>query len=245
MGLFDDELLAAIGAWQNGWREDQDRREGLASRLVNAAASLPREFRTAGGECFRKRFLHHGELVDIVLRDEKHEGVTSWTLDERYAERFKGLVRNGAVTAAIFAHRPTEDEVIVNIEALWANAGFVAAVESYAERHGEMYQALLNFRSLQGEVVLRAPLRGSEIRWLTGVSSPFDELCDRAGIPEIQREELFRRMMNDGAKIGEPRYTPPGGAQRALTRLIEAFYEKLAKLKAEGSLDTSQSSTSI
>jgi hypothetical protein len=88
--LFNDELLTAIGAWQKGWREDQSRREELAERLVAAAAGLPREFRTAG-ECFRKRFLLKGELVDIVLRDEKHEGVTSWTLDERFAERFKGL----------------------------------------------------------------------------------------------------------------------------------------------------------
>ncbi len=176
-------------------------------------------------------------MVDIVLKDEKHEGVTSWTLDEKFAERFKGLVRDGAVTAAIFARRPTQDEVVLNIAALWAHAGFVSAVESYAKRRGEKADALLNFCSLQGEVVLRAPLRGSEIKWLVGVSSPFDELCDRANIPENQRDELFRRMLRDGAKIGEPRYTPHGGAQRVLKRIITSFYAKLEKLKEEGALN--------
>jgi hypothetical protein len=93
-----------------------------------------------------------------------------------------------------------------------------------------MARALLNFRALQGEVILNAPLRGSEIRWMAGVSSPFDELCDRVGIPVGQRDELFARMVKAGAHVEEPRYTPPGGAQRALRRAIDSFYAKLETL---------------
>jgi hypothetical protein len=228
--LFSDELLAAIGAWQNGWHENQERRESLAADLVATVADLPKEFRTVNGECYRKRFLHQGELVDILLKDEKHEGVVSWTLDEKVAEHFKGLVRPDSFAAAIFAHRPTQDEVIVNLAALWARASFAHAVD---KRDGPYAKALANFNSRQGEVVLRAPLRGSEIKSLVGISSSFDELFDQVGLPEEGRDELIRQMLRAGEKVGVPRYTGPGGAQRAVDRAIDALYRKLERLKAE------------
>lgn len=61
--MSDDRLLGAIGAWQKGWREDQDLREELSKELRDAVVGLPQRFQTAKGQaCYRKRFLHKGEL---------------------------------------------------------------------------------------------------------------------------------------------------------------------------------------
>jgi hypothetical protein len=229
---FDDSLLVAIGAWQNGWREDQDRRVALGAELKRACIGLPIEFREVRTTCFRKRFIHRGEMVDLILNDEKVEGITSWTVDKAYAECFKGMIRPDAITAAIFAHDPIAEEVIVNLATLWRSPDFVRDAESFRERGHPYADALFNFRDRQGEVVLEVPLRASEIDALVGISSPFDELCDREGIPEAGRDDLFRKMLRSGVQIEEPRYTPPGGAQRALRRTIEGLYDNLASLNS-------------
>lgn len=67
---------------------------------------------------FRKYFLSKGDLLDIVLLDFKDCGLLSWTLDQKYAERFKRLLGDGAVSAAIFVREPTDAEVVVDIAAL-------------------------------------------------------------------------------------------------------------------------------
>lgn len=65
---FDDQLLDAIGAWQKGWREDQEFRKSLSADLLNATQNLHDRFRTArGANCYRKRFLHQGELERLIM----------------------------------------------------------------------------------------------------------------------------------------------------------------------------------
>ncbi|WP_288128595.1 hypothetical protein [Thiomonas sp.] len=225
--MFDDRLLDALGAWQNGWKEDQTRKEGLARELEQAVQNLPTQFRSVSGPCYRKRFIYKGELVDVIWNDERDEGIASWTVDIAFAERFKGLVRPGAVSGAILEHRPEAAEVVVNVAALWAEPEFAAAVDTYSSRGGIHAKALLNFKDSQGEVVLKSPIRGSEIIALTGVSSPFDDLCDRAGIPEDKREKIFGELLKGGVYPGEATYTTRQGAQNAIANTIRRIEEKL------------------
>jgi hypothetical protein len=230
MAIFTDSLLRAIGGWQHGWRELQSRREELAKKLQAAAESLPLEFRSVEVPCYRKRFIHKGELVDLILKNEREEGITSWTTNLKYAERFKGLLRPEAVSAAIFCHVPSAKEVVVNIDALWKSKEFIAAAEEYKKKGGRNVEALFHFRDTQGEVVLQTPLRGSEVIALTGISSPFDELCDRANIPEGRRDEIFRKLIEDGTYPGEPGFTTVTGAQNVIANTIRAMNKKLGLL---------------
>jgi hypothetical protein len=228
---FSKEFLIALGNWQRGWREIQGDRVILAAELESEAAKLPHNFRSVSTNCYRKHFLTKGELVDIVLRDSKDYGLMSWTIDRTYAERFKGLLRADAVSAAIFQHQPTSDEVVVDVTSLWKCEDFVSCVTAFASTKHPASDALLNFRDTQGEVVLRTPLRGSEIIGLVGVSSPFDELCDRAAIPECERDRIFRELISDGVYAGEPIYLSPQGAQNVLTRTIETMIAKIESIK--------------
>jgi hypothetical protein len=228
---FSDDLLTAIGAWQNGWRENQSLRVQLANNLRAVAGALPERFRTVEDTCYRKRFLHKGELADLILNDERNEGMVSWTTKLEFAERFKGLTKPGAVSGAIFRHKAIATEVVVNIAALWTCPEFVAAAESYRQRDGASSIALFNFADSQGEVVLETPLRASEIVALTGASSPFDDLCDQAGIAEAERDHLFRDLVAQGGCPGEFRYISEDAAQRAIAATIRKMHMRLSELK--------------
>lgn len=232
---FSDELMIALANWQKGWRENQEERERLSSELLNAVQNIDKKFKSVSNACYRKRFLHHGELVDIVLKDEKNEGVVSWTIDQEFAERFKGLQKSDAVSGAIFEHTPNEDEVVVNICELWKDAEFIEDANKFKEKHPDDAKPLFHFKDTQGEVVLTSPLKASEIIALTGASSPFDDLCDQAGIPETQRDELFTKLVQSGQTPGELKYTSRESAQRIIDNTIRRIYEKVHAYKAEQS----------
>jgi hypothetical protein len=233
---FDDRLLGAIGAWQKGWREDQDLREEFAKELRDATEALPLHFKTANGQaCYRKRFLHKGELERIIMADWRDEGVVSWTLDRAVADIFRGKFKLGAVTGAIFRRTPPDEEVIVNIPALWQDPEFVQSVESYRDRGGEHADALIHFRGLhdQSEIVLTAPLRASEIVALTGSSSPFDDLCDMLSLPQEGRDELFRELTKQGIVLNEPRYVNEEQTQRIIGRTQDRIHALIAQTTAK------------
>lgn len=236
MPSFTDDLLRALNAWQNGWREDQVRRLALASDLGEHAAELGGQFRSADSPCFRKRFILKGELVGLLLEDHLDEGMTSWTTDQRFAERFKGLTREGAVCAAIYCHTPAPEEVVVNLGELWRCSDFVRAAESFQARHPDDARALFCLRDRQSEVVLTAPLKGSEVVALSGASSSFDELCDSLSIPEEEREARYRRLVEEGVYPGELRYTY--AAPDVIARTIAKFRERLEAHRAASDKST-------
>jgi hypothetical protein len=226
--MFPDTLLCAIGAWQRGWREDQNLRESLSLELQAEAQALPRKFREVNSSVYRKRFIHKGELEALILNDKRDEGIASWTTNRAFAERFKDLSKPGAVSGVIFRHFPTDDEIILNIEALWQDSNFIAAANAYRNSDGINADALFNFADTQGEVVLRVPLRATEIIAFTGASSPFDDLCDQAGIPDSKRDKLFRELTEAGVYPGEYQYTSEEAAQRIISNTIKKTHEKIS-----------------
>lgn len=231
---FSDNFLNALSAWQNGWGEDQSRRATLASDLMNTSKELDTEFRKVDRPCYRKRFLHKGELIDIILGDEKKEGLVSWTINQEFAERFKGLSKIGAVSGAIFEHVPLESEVVVNIYALWQSEDFIKAANAFKIKYPDKAKALFHFKGSQGEIVLQSPLRGSEIIALTGASSPFDDLCDQLEIPDAERDDIFAELVKTGVCPGKLKYTSKVGTQRVIANTIKRVHTKVLEYKTRG-----------
>lgn len=233
---FSDEFFFALSKWQKGWKEDQEQRNLLAKDLLNTTQHLDKKFKSVTTPCYRKRFLHQGELVDIVLKDQKNEGVVSWTLDKEYAEIFKDLYKENAVSGAIFEHTPTESEVVVNICELWKSSDFVKAAEDFQKKYPEDAKPLFHFRDSQSEVILTSPLKASEIIALTGASSPFDDLCDQAGIPDdSSRDDLFSQLVESGNSPGELKYTSKESAQRIIDNVIRKVHDKIRDFKQKSS----------
>jgi hypothetical protein len=160
--IFTETFIEILNNWQKGWKEDQTTRAQLADILRTECSLIDPSFKEVTDFCYRKRFLHQGDYVDVLLRDSKHEGICSWTTDLTYAEVFKGIIKTDAAHAAVFEHRPTTSEVILNINKLWESVDFVSTLKAVNDRTPEKCAAIYNFKH-QGEVILEAPLKGSEI----------------------------------------------------------------------------------
>ena len=134
---FPDQFLCALGAWQNGWGEDADRRLRITENLITAISEtlLPPVALAVDAICYRKRFLvpwnpqNDADFFPLFQQGFISEGIASWTTDLLFAKNLKGAIRGGA-QAAIFAAKPTPNEVILNIAALNALPEFRAAVAS-------------------------------------------------------------------------------------------------------------------
>lgn len=227
---FEFSFFRILNSWQNGWREDQDRKNELATLLEQECTKLPNTFKQVNQLCYRKRFLHNGEMVDILMNNSKDEGITSWTSDIRFAERFKELYKEGAVTAAIFEYLPPSDEVILNISSLWNDVVFQRDLAKFEKVEPSNCEAILNFKNLQSEVILKTPLRGSQIIALTGFASPFDDLCEKANIPLDKRDELYYKMIDEDTYPLGVSYIKDESAKRAVQGTIKKFFEKIHNL---------------
>jgi hypothetical protein len=221
---FSDPFLEALGAWQNGWAEDQTRRISLAEDLAREAVSLPAMFRTVTTRCWRKRFLYPGELSPLFLEPgELRDGPTSWTTDRNFANSFKGIWRAGAITAAIFEHQPLPEEIILNVGALWKNADFVAAADRYRQSDMPFSAALSHFADRQGEVVLDAPMTVPDIVALSGFGSELEELLAGSDFEsEADQNKISAELARRGIYPGiSPVLLDDEGARRVVLGVVE------------------------
>jgi hypothetical protein len=226
--MFNDEFFEILGAWQNGWKEDQNKRIELAKKMLTESQKLPDKFKQVNQLCYRKRFLHNGELFEIIMCDTKHEGMTSWTIDKTFAEIFKGMEKENAVSAAIFEHIPIQSEVILNICDLWKDSNFQDKFEKYKQKQGKNWEAIFNFKADQGEVILHnVPLRGSEIVSLTGESSPIDDIFDYLNIEESKRDEYYKELVKMGNIPSTLKYIDKEATQRVIQNVIKIMEQKI------------------
>jgi hypothetical protein len=231
---FSERFLSALGGWQRGWREQKEQRLHLAKELVEAvrAESLPSQFRTLATTCYRKRYLvpnnpqNGGDLGPLFLNGCIEEGLASWTTDVRFAQDFKEPLREGTF-AAVFAHAPQSDEVLVNIPALWADKAFEEAVGAFHAKCGPGADALMHFKFRQGEIVMDAKLRFDELVHLCGKSSPFDVLCEAAGLStDEERDAFWKQLAHDNKFPEEPMWLSMEATKGALDRAKKKFLEK-------------------
>jgi hypothetical protein len=218
--LFNKDFLFALSNWQKGWQEDQEKRKILADDLVKACEHLPNRFKVCDQACYRKRFIVKGEMIPIVWNDEYFEGVASWTKDINFAKGFKGLLKPSTEFAMIFKKFPRQEDVILNIPELWKSSEFQAAVDNLSLEMPEVAYPLINFKDSQSEIILRSVLKGSEIEHIVGISSSFDDLCDKAGIPVDERTELSKQFALKGIDIYIPVYASEVASRNAVKRTI-------------------------
>lgn len=238
---FTDTFLNTLGAWQRGWRENQGDRIQLAERLKAEAMKLSPQYRFVQKTCFRKRFLSKNELVPLIIGGKINDGMTSWTTDPAFADTFKGLHREKAVTAVIFRHDPQPSEVILSIPALWASQEFKDAVMDYQTRNGKEAEAISNMRDTQSEVILEADLVCDEVVAFTGKSSPFDELCEAAGIGENDHDAAWKLLIDLKMQPEVPRYVRDDAAQQVIKRTLERISRRLSEVEAASSNRTNPS----
>lgn len=204
MTQYPDEFLTALGEWQRGWGEEASGRLRTTARLSAAIAALqdaPAEIFKCGARCYRKRFLvanneqNGGDMTPLFWNGEIEEGFASWTTNFEFARFiFKKEARPGEV-GAIFAVRPSPEEVVLNIAALWSHADFAAAVERYKARDGAESAALNNFKDKQSEVILKAPLRLDDVTALCVQIPSLETICAEVDIRDDAQVEAVWALM--------------------------------------------------
>ena len=219
MPSYTDDFLIALNDWQTGWKEDQALRQKKGQALVETVDAVPERHRKAI-VCFRKRTLLKTEVVDVIGKDCLDEiGPTSWTLTPAFVmdPAFKGKYRDGTFGEAIFMHPPSPSEVVLNLHSLYDDPEFQAAVSDFAGRVPNGSKALNTIGNRQHEVILRAPLRGTQIVALSGIANDFDDILKRYGITDASaRDTLYKDCIDRSFYPQEAFYMSPQGSQHAV-----------------------------
>jgi hypothetical protein len=235
---YNDRFLRALGAWQNGWREDGSRRIAITKELLEAIEQLPANLLPCATKlpcCYRKRFLvphnpqNGGDFEKLVVDGKIDEGVASWTSNLAFGQDFKELLRPGAVTA-LFAHQPTREEVVVDISSLWGDPKFTSAVEDYSKRGGEYADALQQMADLQFEIILNAPLLRAEVHGFVGRVGDADDFYEAMGADtEEAQDKIWLAFRQLDTFPGDAKWTDRAGAQRAMKRAKEKLEWKIER----------------
>lgn len=239
--MFSDRFLAALGGWQNGWREEYARRLKITEELraAIAAEGLSGQFLTCTDVCYRKRFLvpsnpqNGGDLGPLFINGYIDEGVAAWTTDAKFAQEFKDPLRDGTFSV-VFAHRPAEGEVVLNVPALWSDPAFKQKVVEFKGSGGVHSDALLNFNFRQNEIIMCAHLSYVEVHAICGRSSPFEVLCELQGFFTDEERDLYWKELVAADRFPEdPRWIEGSGVQNVLERTKAKFMNQFGSTLAK------------
>ena len=129
MPEFSLELLQAINDWQSGGDHKQKVRRGAALKAV--ARDLPAEFRTPPSVCYRQEAHEKDRVWKLLAENKLPETIASWTSSFDVARDFKGGVPPEPLKGVIFRFAPRGEQVIVNLDALYADPTFRNAIDEH------------------------------------------------------------------------------------------------------------------
>lgn len=231
---YSRELIEAIASWQNGWREDSEKKSMLSRRLAEHAQALPDAAKVVPDRCYRVLLLDKSTISALFLEGHLTESFSSWTTNRSLAARFKSHLEHNQV-GVIFSHTPAPEEVVVNIASMWRDPCFLNCLNAFSEDGVTFDEALLHFgpdRNDQGEVVLNVEkLKLSEISGFSGRSS-FEGICKLAGVSGDEEEEaLWRTCLENGHQPDADVYwLTEEGTWKVLDRIIDRIADRLEEL---------------
>jgi len=224
--LFSLSLLQAISDWQIGGAPKVALERGLA--LERECADLPIKFKSCPSACFRRMVLMKGNIWNLLGEQALPEKISSWTFDLTVAKTFKdGVPPHGqGLQGIIFERRPRQDEIIVNLWALFRDPGFQAAIEKHKNSIKRFAKGMGKYRDAQCEIVLKVDALAQEhIYSLGGHSSSADEILKQAAekiygnYATAAQKEFLRWAMEVGPDVTGPRWLSQEATRTVLSRV--------------------------
>lgn len=155
--LFTDELIQAIDDWQSGSRNKQNKAEALKK----ASSHLPESYRKVPDRAYRQVRVNYKLGVGIAT-DAIPENVSSWTTCLEIAKAFRERDGNREKVMMIFARSPMPEDVILNLNAIYADPNFMETVKAAEARLGHPYKGITRWQNDQKEIVLEETIVGND-----------------------------------------------------------------------------------
>src|SRR5262245_4123421 len=127
--VYPECLIRAIDDWQAGSR-DKARK---ARRLKARSRHLPDAYRAVPKAVFRQVRVNYLLAIGIAI-DATPEAISSWTTSEEVAMRFREDDQDRSKIMVIFRRRPAANDIILNLNTVYADAGFMKAVRATSQR---------------------------------------------------------------------------------------------------------------
>ncbi|WP_025804970.1 hypothetical protein [Pseudomonas chlororaphis] len=223
-------LLQAVSDWQ---RSSTPKR---SAELKEQCASLPDKFRTGVKRCYRQVGLTKGFVWDLIADECLKEKVSSWTLSLPVAMTFKNGVPpqgGGYQGVIVMTERPASERIIVNINRLYKDHDFLAAMEANKASITGYTEGAGRYKGSQQEIVIEMDtVSKSQIRSLGGHSSDLNELTQLAHISiyfQFGRLATPQELAHAATLVG-PSWLSQAATRRVLER-VDVYTEVLREVK--------------
>lgn len=230
--MFDVGLLQAISDWQLGG--DAAAKKVRGERLKVLAADLPAEFKLCTADCYRRLSLTKGSVWKVGTEFALEETISSWTWSLNVAQTFKEGVPPKGYQGAIFAHQPSPQEVIVNLNALFSNAAFQRAVSEHCKEIKNFDKGTGRYGNSQCEVVLsleKLPL--DSVHCWGGYMG--DEKSFAGMLPAGENMEGFKKCLASSSfDFNQPYWLCDPQAIKRVNNVLANSGEQWAAYKAAG-----------
>jgi hypothetical protein len=223
--LYSEGLIRAIDRWQSG-PKDKARK---ARRLRDWSRELPPAYRTAPETVFRQMRVNAQLGIGIAL-DAIPDATSSWTSSLEVARRFREEDQDRRKVMIIFARHPSPEEVILNLNTVYAGSDFVDTVDATAARLNRRFAGIDRWGGTQEEVVLKETTLGNDEIVSLGAFRQFDDIVPRIGTPDPNapsEAEIFRLVT--GTRPDEHFWTSPASAAIGVRNVALRVQEFLAQ----------------
>ena len=221
--LFPDALICAIDDWQAGSGDKQRK----AQTLRETSAHLPAAYRE-NPACTYRQMRANFQLAIGVGVDAMPDAVSSWTTSLDVAKHFREHDKDRKKVLMIFGRRPAQEDVILNLNAVYANPDFLDTVEAAEIRLGRQFKGIARWENTQQEVVLDETVVGNDNIISIGAFRQFSDVVPMIGERDPNApsdDDIYHQL------IGKPAYehfwTSPESAQNGIRNAAEKIQKYL------------------
>lgn len=233
---FSRDLVQAINDWQRGGDHKTKVRRG--ERLKEAMTVLPVEFRECDVPCFRQEAHDKSRTFGVLIANKLPETIAAWTTDVGIAKDFKGGVPPSELRGVILRIVPPPGTVVANLQRLYADPDFLAAVETHSTKVDNFSVGAGRYMGTQKEVVLElGSIDAASIFSYGGYASGLEEL-QRAFETEFRRSPTPSEADHIAAMAARAWWLSEDGTWNAIERTIPKFLDRVHRQGAAGSPGT-------
>jgi hypothetical protein len=223
--IYPEGLIRAIDRWQAG-SKDKARK---ARMLWDWSRHLPPQYRALPTTVFRQvrvnARLGIGMAVGVFL-----ESISSWTTSHQVAQRFRQEDGDREKVLMIFARHPAADDIIINLNALYADPDFMETVRATSARLDKTFRGIERWKGSQEEVVLKETTIANDEIVSLGAFRQISDVVPLVGTRDPNApsdEQIFRELT--GKTVDEHFWTSRESAATGVRNVADRVHAFLAE----------------